>query len=119
MSAVRRLCLGALGILGCLLPPGIVNTNRNWYVKSFGARSRTVHERLFSLVTLSGPPDGSNLETGPAHKVTFTGTVSPSAVGDPVILQRQNADNGKGWHRIDQTRVPPGRTFTSPHTFRV
>ncbi|MFL5887113.1 MAG: hypothetical protein ACJ77M_18745, partial [Thermoleophilaceae bacterium] len=36
---------------------GIVNSNRNWYVKSLGARSRTVHEKVFSLVNLSGPAD--------------------------------------------------------------
>jgi hypothetical protein len=118
-TPVQRTTTDANGFYAFLRPQGVVNTNRNWYVKSLRARSRTVHERVFSLVTLSGPPDGSNLETGPAHKVTFTGTVSPLAVGDRVVLQRQNADSGKGWHRIDQTRVQPGGTFTIPHTFRV
>jgi hypothetical protein len=118
-TPVQRTTTDANGFYAFLRPQGVVNTNRNWYVKSLRARSRTVHERVFSLVTLSGPPDGSNLETGPAHKVTFTGTVSPFAVGDRVVLQRQNADSGKGWHRIDQTRVQPGGTFTIPHTFRV
>jgi hypothetical protein len=100
---------------------GIVNSNRNWYVKSLGARSRTVHEKVFSLVNLSGPADGSNLLTGPAHKVTFSGTVSPFRAGGRVVLQRQASDagNGNGWNRIDQTRVQPGGTFTINHTFRV
>jgi hypothetical protein len=118
-TPVQRTTTDAHGFYAFLRPTGVVNTNRNWYVKSLGARSRTVHERVFSLVTLSGPADGSNLETGPAHKVTFSGTVSPFAVGDRVILQRQNADSGKGWHRIDQTRVRRGGRFTIPHTFRV
>lgn len=109
----------ANGFYAFLRPQGVVNTNRSWYVRSLGARSRTIHERVFSLVTLTGPADGSNLETGPAHRVTFSGTVSPFAVGARVILQRQNAGNGKAWHRIDQTRVQPGGTFTMPHTFRV
>ncbi len=99
--------------------PGVVDSNRNWYVKSLGARSRTVHERVFSLVTLSGPADGSNLLTGPAHKVTFTGTVSPFTVGDGVLLQRQNSDTGKGWGTIDRGRVQPGGSFSITHTFRV
>jgi hypothetical protein len=118
-TPVQKTRTDANGFYAFLRPQGIVNTNRNWYVKSLGARSRTVHERVFALVTLSGPADGSNLETGPAHKVTFSGTVSPFAVGDAVILQRQNADNGKGWHRIDRTRVQPGGTYTFNHTFRV
>jgi hypothetical protein len=99
--------------------PDVVVSNRNWYVKSLGSRSRTVHERVFSLVTLSGPADGSDLLTGPAHKVTFTGTVSPFTVGDRVLLQRQNADTGKGWSTIDRGRVRPGGSFSITHTFRV
>jgi hypothetical protein len=118
-TPVQRTTTDAHGFYAFLRTQGVVNTNRNWYVKSLRARSRTVHERVFSLVTLTGPADGSNLETGPAHKVTFSGTVSPFAVGDRVILQRQNANSGKGWHRIDRTRVRPGGTFTIPHTFRV
>ena len=118
-TPVQKTTTDANGFYAFLRPQGVVNTNRNWYVKSLGARSRTIHERVFSLVTLSGPPDGSNLETGPAHKVTFTGTVSPFAVGDRVILQRQNANNGNNWHRIDRTRVQPGGTYTFNHTFRV
>lgn len=118
-TRIQRTRTDGNGFYAFLRTQGVVNTNRNWYVKSLGARSRTVHERVFSLVTLSGPPDGSNLQTGPAHKVTFTGTVSPFAVGDRVILQRQNADNGKRWHRIDRTRVRPGGTYTFNHTFRV
>jgi hypothetical protein len=118
-TPIQRTRTDAHGFYAFLRPNGVVNTNRNWYVKSLGARSRTVHEKVFSLVTLTGPADGSNLETGPADKVTFSGTVSPFAVGDRVILQRQNANSGKGWHQIDRTRVRPGGTYTINHTFRV
>lgn len=100
--------------------PGVVNTNRHWYVKSLGARSRTIHEKVFSIVTLSGPADGSNLLTGPAHRVTFAGTVSPFVVGTRVLLQRDNsAIAGNQWTTIDQGRVKPGGTFSITHTFRV
>jgi hypothetical protein len=99
---------------------GIVNSNRNWYVKSTGARSRTVHEKVFSVVTLNGPTDGSSLLTGPAHRVTFSGTVSPFAAGTRVLLQRDNSDtSGQQWNTIDQGRVQGNGTFTLPHTFRV
>lgn len=118
-TVVQRTRTDANGFYAFLRPNGVVNSNRNWYVKSLRARSRTVHERVFSLVTLTGPADGSNLETGPAHKVTFSGTVSPFAVGDRVILQRQNANSGKGWHQIDRTRVQPGGSYSLAHTFRV
>jgi hypothetical protein len=118
-TPVQRTTTDANGFYAFFRQKGVVNTNRNWYVKSLRARSRTVHERVFSLVTLSGPADGSNLLTGPAHRVTFSGTVSPFRVGDRVILQRQNASNGRGWHRIDATRVRRGGTFTIPHVFRV
>src|SRR6185437_4447123 len=118
-TPVQRTTTDSQGFYAFFRQRGVVNTNRNWYVRSLRARSRTVHERVFSLVTLSGPADGSNLQTGPAHKVTFTGTVSPFRVGDRVILQRQNADNGNRWHRIDRTRVRPGGSYTFNHTFRV
>ncbi|HEX6458825.1 MAG TPA: hypothetical protein VF032_07905 [Thermoleophilaceae bacterium] len=118
-TPIQRTRTDANGFYAFLRPHGIVNTNRNWFVRSLGARSRTVHERVFSLVTLSGPPNGSNLETGRAHSVAFSGTVSPFAAGDAVILQRQNANSGRGWRRIDRTRVRPGGTFAFQHTFRV
>src|SRR4051795_10211937 len=111
-TPVQRTTTDANGFYVILRLPDIVNSNRSWYVKSLGARSRTVHERVFSLVTLGGPADGSNLETGPAHKVTFTGTVSPSRTGSRVVLQRQSADgSGNKWHRIDRTRVAGDGTY--------
>jgi hypothetical protein len=118
-TPVEQTRTDANGYYAFFRQPGVVNSNRNWYVKSLGARSRTVHARVISLVTLSGPADGSNLLTGPAHKVTFTGTVSPFTVGDTVVLQRQNADTGKGWGTIDRGKVRPGGTFSITHTFRV
>src|SRR5689334_22091725 len=104
-TPIQRTTTDANGFYVILRLPDIVNSNRNWYVKSLGARSRTVHERVFSLVTLSGPADGSNLETGPAHKVTFTGTVAPSTAGSRIVLQRQSATaGGDKWNTIDHSR---------------
>ena len=118
-TPVQQTTTDGQGFYAFFRSQGVVNSNRNWYVRSLGARSRTVHERVFSLVTLSGPADGSNLLTGPAHKVTFTGTVAPFTAGDQVVLQRQSSDKGKGWHTIDRGRVQPGGSFSITHTFRV
>ena len=99
---------------------GTVNTNRHWFVKSVGARSRTIYERVYSLVTLSGPADGSNLLTGPRHKVTFTGTVSPYVAGTRVWLQRHNSNGANDeWANVQKSRVRSDGTFTFVHTFRV
>ena len=119
-TPLQKTTTDANGFYAFLRLPDIVNSNRNWYVKSLRARSRTVHERVFSLVTLSGPADGSNLETGPAHKVTFSGTVSPSRAGSRVVLQRQSATGGgERWNTIDRGRVAGDGSYTIVHAFRV
>jgi hypothetical protein len=70
-------------------------------------------------VTLTGPPEGTQLLTGRPNRVTFTGTVTPADVGARVILQRQNAPTGDEWHRIDSGRVGPGGIYAITHTFVV
>jgi len=100
-------------------PDGVVTSNRNWFVRSAGARSRTVHERVSSLVNLTGPADGSDLLTGPKHRVTFSGTVAPFTAGDRVWLQRDNADGpGDHWGTIDRSRIKADGSFSIPHVFR-
>ncbi|MBV9212055.1 MAG: hypothetical protein JOZ25_00205 [Actinobacteria bacterium] len=98
----------------------VVNTNRHWFVRSVGARSRTIYERVYSQVTLSGPADGSTLLTGYHHRETFTGTVWPYSAGTRVLLQRHdpNTENDT-WNTIQKSRVQPGGTFKFVHTFRV
>ena len=119
-TPVQQTTTDSNGFYAFFRAKGVVDSNRNWYVKSLGARSRTVHEKVFSVVTLSGPADGSTLLTGPAHKVTFTGTVSPFQAGDPVVLQRDNSDQaGNQWNEIDRSTVNPNGSFTIVHTFRV
>jgi hypothetical protein len=115
---VQRTQTDAAGFYALSRADGVVTSNREWYVQSLGARSRTVRERVYSLVTLNGPANGSNLLTGPAHAVTFTGTVSPATVGDAVLLQRQNAaTGGDDWNTIDRGRVAGGGTFSITHKF--
>jgi hypothetical protein len=101
-----------------LQPSGVV-TNRAFFVRSHGAQSGRRAVRVAAEVTLSGPPEGTQILTGPANKVTFTGTVTPADAGAIVVLQRQNAVTGDEWHRIDRGVVAPDGTFTIVHTFVV
>lgn len=97
---------------------GVVETNRAWYVRAHGAQSASRRIRVAAQVSLSGPPTGTQLLTGAANKVTFTGSVSPADVGARVILERQNAVTGSEWRRIDVGTVEQGGSFTIVHTFR-
>jgi hypothetical protein len=98
---------------------GVVETNRSWYVRSHGAHSARASVRVAAQVTLAGPPEGTQLLTGVANAVTFTGTVSPADVGARVILQRQNATTGSDWRRIDAGLVASDGSFTIVHRFLV
>jgi len=96
-----------------------VETNSAFYVRSHGAASGSRSVKVAADVTLSGPTEGTQLLTGAANKVTFTGTVSPADAGANVILQRQNAVTGNEWHRIDKGTVTSTGSFTIIHTFVV
>lgn len=97
-----------------------VQTDSTFYVRAHRAQSARRHVRVAAQVTLSGPPEGTQLLTGFPNRVTFTGTVNPADVGARVILQRQNALTGNDWRRIDRSGVVgPGGTFTIVHAFVV
>jgi hypothetical protein len=96
-----------------------VDTNSVFYVRSHGAQSGRRRVRVAAQVTLSGPPEGTQLLTGAPNAVTFTGTVTPADAGARVILQRQNALTGNEWRRIDSATVGPEGDFSIAHTFIV
>jgi hypothetical protein len=118
-SYVQRTTTDAHGFYEFGRADGVVETNRAWYVLSHGARSASKRIRVGAQVSLTGPPEGAQLLTGTANKVTFTGTVSPADVGARVILERQNATTGNEWRRIDSARVLPGGSYSIVHTFIV
>jgi hypothetical protein len=94
------------------------NANTSFYVRSHGAQSGRRRLRVAAAVTLTGPPEGTQIETGVPE--TFSGTVTPATdVGARVILQRQNAITGDEWHRIGVGQVETGGTYSITHTFRV
>lgn len=96
-----------------------IETNSVFYVRSHGAASGRRRVRVEAQVTFTGPPEGTQLLTGQANKVTFSGTVSPADVGARVILQRQNAVTGDAWHRIDVGIVQASGAYSITHTFIV
>jgi hypothetical protein len=96
------------------------NSNTSFYVRSDGAQSGNRRLRVEVQVTLTGPPEGTQIETGAPNEETFSGTVTPTTdVGARVILQRQNAVSGEEWHRIGVGQVETGGVYTIKHTFRV
>jgi len=96
------------------------NANTSFYVRSHGAQSGRRRLRVAAAVTLTGPPEGTQIETGAPNQETFSGTVTPATdVGARVILQRQNAITGDEWHRIGIGQVMAGGTYSITHIFRV
>ena len=112
------------GFYQLALAGGVVETSGVWHVRSHGAESANRVIRVAAQVTLTGPPEGTQILTGAAGKVTFTGTVTPADVGARVILQRQNALTGNEWRRIDSGVVEAGSggstgVYSITHTFLV
>ncbi len=95
------------------------SANTSFYVRSHGAQSGRRRLRVAAQVTLTGPPEGTQIETGAPNSETFSGTVTPTDVGARVILQRQNAITGDEWHRIGVGQVETGGSYTIKHIFRV
>jgi len=96
-----------------------VSYSARFFVHSHGASSGVRGVRVAAQVTLSGPPEGTQLYTGRANRVTFTGTVTPANAGARVVLQRQSSSSGNNWHRIGLGRVQADGTYTIIHTFIV
>ena len=99
------------------LSTGPLSTNASFYVRSHGAQSASRRVRVAAQVTLTGPPEGTQIETGVPE--TFSGTVNPTDEGARVIMQRQNAITGDEWHRIGVGLDGAGGAYSITHIFRV
>jgi phage protein U len=114
--AVQSTTTDAQGFYEFIVPN--VQSNAVVYVRAHRATSGHTTVRVAAQVTLSGPPEGTQLLTGSPNKVTFTGSVSPGDTGALVVLQRQNAATGNEWHRIGLGLLAPDGSFLVTHTFR-
>lgn len=95
---------------------GVVKSNRNWFVLGPGhTHSRTVHERVSSVVTLSSTSAGATT----ADMVDFTGTVFPAHANQRVKLQEQTGDSDDGWKTIEVGRTNAESAFQITHRFRT
>jgi hypothetical protein len=105
-----------------------LQTNSKFSATALGAHSARRTVRVSPKVTLSGPPDASQLFTGVgpfkrahglrSNTVNFSGTVSPALVGATVALQRENTVGIEEWHRIGHvSKVEPGGSYSITHTF--
>ncbi len=107
------------------LAPASPQTNSTYYTTAEGAQSPSRALKVKARVSLSGPPDGSQLFTGRrrrnllSSRITFTGTVSPTDGGARVVLQRESALSGEEWHRIGIGVVASDGTYSIPHTFSI
>jgi hypothetical protein len=96
-------------------PDGIVDTNREWFVRGPGVtHSRTVHERVDALVSLaSSAPSGLT-----RHPIVFSGHVTPDHTGGVVALQEQKGSSDN-WTTIKTARIGTGSNYTISQAWRV
>jgi hypothetical protein len=102
-----------------------VDASSVFYASVQGARSERATVRVTPLVTISGPPEGTQLAAASrsdasaraADTLTFTGTVSPDDAGATVVLQRESAIVSENWHRIGLGLLGADGAYSISHTF--
>jgi len=114
-------------------PTPALQSNSRLYAIVYGIQSGRRGVKVSPKVTMTGPPDGSQLFTGGgpfihshlrrqglSNKVVFSGSVSPNDQGATVALQRENSVGNEEWHRIGKlSTVGQGGTYSIAHTFAV
>ncbi len=94
---------------------GIVLTNRSWFVRGPGfTHSRTVHERVAALVSLS-----ASSATGlTRHPIVFSGHVTPDHAGSVVALQAQKGSSDD-WTTLKRGVVDRASNYNISYAWRV
>jgi hypothetical protein len=117
---------GAGGFYSIVAPK--LTSDTAFYASTATSRSVERVVKVAPVVTVAGPgenasqgTEGAALLTGPGHRVTFTGTVSPADAGAEVVLQRQNVSGGfswfEQWRAIQLGVVGPGGVYSISHVF--
>jgi hypothetical protein len=98
-----------------------VVADSDFYAVVNSARSATRTVKVAPQVTVIPPaPEGTAFFTGFAHRVAFTGSVSPEDRGAEVVLERENGTVSEEWGMIQRhVFVQPDGTFSLVHRFSV
>ena len=95
-------------------PDGLIYTNRNWFVRGpDGSHSRTVHERVTPLVSITA----SRTSTDTNHPIVFSGHVIPNHRFEQVFLQQQIGSSGD-WRTLRSTTLDPGSNYFVAYRWR-
>ncbi len=113
-TPIQRTTTDGNGFYDIQRADGVVRTNRNWFVRALGVRSRVVHEKVHAEVTLSAPSSGTT-----SQPIPFTGNVTPNHRGERILIQRQVGSTGDEWKTIGSGRIGPGGTFDASLRLRV
>jgi hypothetical protein len=93
---------------------GVVLTNRSWFVRGpNGSHSRTFHERVIALVTMT--PSSTSTDT--STPVTFTGQVTPQHPFERVVLQEQNGSSDD-WRSLRSGFTDAGSNYSISYRWR-
>ncbi len=94
---------------------GIVLTNRSWFVRGPGfTHSRTVHERVAALVSLSASTTAGLTR----HPIVFSGHVTPDHAGSVVALQVQKGSSDD-WTTVKRGIVDSASNYNISYAWRV
>jgi hypothetical protein len=100
---------------------GVVLTNRSWFVTEpvvHGVHSRTIHERVAALVSVSASPaPTSGYLTN--HAIVFSGHVTPNHAFERVYLQEQEGLSGDDWRTLKTGVLGPGSNYAIAYRFRT
>jgi phospholipase C len=87
--------------------PGVLYTNRRFYVVARRRRSVTITQAVRALVTLSA----SATNVSPGESVTFSGHVTPNHAGEPVQIEEQVADGS--WMLVASEALDSASDYTA------
>lgn len=114
-SLIGTTTTDALGNYEFTRAEGIVETNRDWFVRGpGGSHSRTLHEHVEALVTVKA----STTTATTGQRVVFTGHVTPNRAFERVLLQEQSG-NSDDWHTLRSALLGPGSSYAVAYTWRA
>ncbi len=118
-TLIQETTTDALGFYEFVRNDGTVVSNRNWFVRGPDrTHSRTIHERVAALVTLSATPVGGTTTvpvTG--QTILLSGQVTPLHAYQPILIQEQNSLAGNGWSTIVKGFTDASSSFSIPHAW--